>query len=316
MLLVSLGVLAVSSCVKEGFSNGEEADMMLSVMIPDGVVTKAYGDGKYADINLIVGVCGEDGNEKFRKNCTLEKGNFETTVPIRLVIGKKYQLVLWAQYGDAYGNPTTMPLDAISMDYSASNKENKDAFYAHVPVFEVRQDFSQSVVLRRPFAQLNFATRQGDIDLSLAEGHLGLSNAAAVTISSVANRLNLLTGEATYVDPVSSEVKVGAKVTVPATAFPKGADGKYPTIQVEKDIYEILSMNYLLVADSQSADGKTTVDLTLTVGELTLDVPSVQLKRNWRTNIVGQLLTAEGTFKVSIEPDFQNVINQNWNPGN
>ena len=59
-----------------------------------------------------------------------------------------------------------------------------------------------------------------------------------------------------------------------------------------------------LVADAGSKDGKTTVDLQLQVGELVIDVPNAYMKRNWRTNVVGELLTAEGSFKVSIDPDF------------
>ena len=37
------------------------------------------------------------------------------------------------------------------------------------------------------------------------------------------------------------------------------------------------------------------------------------MKRNWRTNVVGELLTAEGSFKVSIDPDFEKDENYNWN---
>ena len=66
---------------------------------------------------------------------------------------------------------------------------------------------------------------------------------------------------------------------------------------------------------SGSKDGKTTVDLKLQVGELVIDVPNAYMKRNWRTNVVGELLTAEGSFKVSIDPDFTGSYNEFWNQG-
>ena len=310
-ILASFALFSLSSCVKDGY--GDEANVTLAVSIPTADLTTAYGDGEYADINLVVGVFDENDNEKFRRTIVMEKGEFEANVSISFVMGKKYHIVLWAQYGNAYGNPATMPLNSITMDYSASNRENLDAFYAHVPLFEVRQDFTQNVVLHRPFAQLNFATVPGDADESVADDYLGLPATATVTVSSLANTLNLFTGEATYVDSVSKAESAGAKVTIPATAFPKDENGKYYTMTVENVTYEVISMNYVLVADSEAKDGKTTVDLTLQVGELEIDVPNAYMKRNWKTNVVGELLTAEGSFKVTVEPDFDGAYNNNWN---
>jgi hypothetical protein len=207
-----------------------------------------------------------------------------------------------------------MSLNEIKLDYKASNREELDAFYAYVPTFEVRQDFSKSIVLTRPFAQLNFATTIGDMDESVSDADMtGLDNTAVVTISNVANTLNLFTGETSFVSEDEESAK--GTVVVPATAFPTKVDGKYPTINVEGVDYEVISMNYVLVADAGSKDGKTTVDLKLQVGELVIDVPNAYMKRNWRTNVVGELLTAEGSFKVSIDPDFTGSYNEFWNQG-
>ena len=323
IVAILMASLAVFSCAKEGFEKGEEATMNLSVQIPDiKAQTKAYGDGMYDDINLVIGVFDENRVEKFRRNITLEKGTFEKTVSIRFLMGKKYQMVLWAQYGDAYGDPNDpveMPLDTITVDYTASNRENLDAFYAYVPVFEVKQDFEKSVTLRRPFAQLNFATKKGDVDASIADNYLGLPAKATVTVSSVANTLDLFTGNTSYIDPVTKAEAPGAKVVIPETAFPKDAEGKYPTITIENETYEVISMNYILVADSLAEKegenaGKTTVNLTLNVGnELEIYVPTAHMKRNWKTNVIGQLLTGEGTFKVSVNPFFDNSQNTTWN---
>lgn len=74
-------------------------------------------------------------------------------------------------------------------------------------------------------------------------------------------------------------------------------------------------MNYVLVADAGAQDGKTTVDLKLQVGELVVNVPNAYMKRNWRTNVVGELLTAEGSFKVSLDPEFNGSYNEFWNQG-
>ena len=315
-IVVALSVLAVASCTKE--NAGAEATMTLKVNIPEAV-TKAYGDGMFADKNLIIGVFDENGLEKFRKVYVWSPSKFEDAISIRFMVGKKYQMVFWAQYGEAYGKPETMPLDQITLDYARSNREDLDAFWAHVPVFEVKTDFDMSVTLHRPFAQLNFATTVGDMNESVADPDLaGLHNKAAVTVKNVANTLNLFTGETCYIDANNHSEAAGAAVIIPDTEFPKVKvmqDGKevevYPTIQVEGVTYEIVAMNYILVADSGSKDGKTTVDLKLQVGEFELSVPNAYMKRNWRTNVVGELLTAEGSFKVNIDPIFEGTYSPN-----
>jgi hypothetical protein len=315
-IVVALSVLAVASCTKE--NAGAEATMTLKVNIPEAV-TKAYGDGMFADKNLIIGVFDENGVEKFRKVYVWSPSKFEDAISIRFMVGKKYQMVFWAQYGEAYGKPETMPLDQITLDYARSNREDLDAFWAHVPVFEVKTDFDMSVTLHRPFAQLNFATTVGDMNESVADPDLaGLHNKAAVTVKNVANTLNLFTGETCYIDANNHSEAAGAAVIIPDTEFPKVKvmqDGKevevYPTIQVEGVTYEIVAMNYILVADSGSKDGKTTVDLKLQVGEFELSVPNAYMKRNWRTNVVGELLTAEGSFKVNIDPIFEGTYSPN-----
>lgn len=313
LMVVALSVLAVVSCAKEDLGKNDEATMTLSLRIPEAASTKAYGDGMFADKNVIIGVFDENGVEKFRKNIVWAKDVFEQEVQIRFMMGKTYQMVLWAQYGNAYGDPVTMPLTQITLDYSASNRENLDAFYAYVPKFTVKQDFQKTITLTRPFAQLNFATTIGDMDESVADTDLtGLGNTATITISNVANTLDLFTGLTSYVKDGHAET-VPQTVVIPATAFPAKVDGKYPTITVEEVTYEVIAMNYVLVADANAQDGKTTVDLKLEVGDLVIDVPNAYMKRNWRTNVVGELLTAEGSFKVTIDPDFEGSYNNNWN---
>jgi hypothetical protein len=313
LMVVALSVLAVASCAKEDLGKNDEATMTLSLRIPEAASTKAYGDGMFADKNVIIGVFDENGVEKFRKNIVWAKDVFEQEVQIRFMMGKTYQMVLWAQYGNAYGDPVTMPLTQITLDYSASNRENLDAFYAYVPKFTVKQDFQKTITLTRPFAQLNFATTIGDMDESVADTDLtGLGNTATITISNVANTLDLFTGLTSYVKDGHAET-VPQTVVIPATAFPAKVDGKYPTITVEEVTYEVIAMNYVLVADANAQDGKTTVDLKLEVGDLVIDVPNAYMKRNWRTNVVGELLTAEGSFKVTIDPDFEGSYNNNWN---
>lgn len=310
--MVAVAAFALASCAKSEREGAQEATMTLSVSIPDGVGTKAYGDGMFAEKTIVIGVFDEDGNEMFRKADVWGAEEFTKEIKVRFVMGKSYQMVIFAQYGAAYGAPETMSLREITLDYTTSNMENLDAFYAHVPTFTVKQDFSKTVVLKRPFAQINFATTVNDLDESIGEGYLGLSDKAVVTVKNLANTLNLFTGETAYVDDNNKSEAQGKPVTIPETAFPK-VDGKYPQIEVDGVKYEVISMNYVLVADDGCEDGKTTVDLTLQVGDLVINVPSAYLKRNYRTNVIGELLTAEGSFNVTVDPIFTDTFDYVWN---
>ena len=294
---VMLGLVALSSCMKENIEPSQEGSTngTFTISVPQDVVTKAYGDGKFAAKNVIIGVFDENGLERYRKNYEWGTDKFTETITLPFVMGKSYQMVFWAQYGNAYGDPKEMELKEITMPYTKSNQENLDAFYWYEPVFTVTEDFTKNITMRRPFAQVNFATTPGDIDESIAAGlDVNLGDKAVVTVKNAAKTLNLFTGE-------TSDY---AEVSVPATEFPKDANGKYHEITVEGKTYEILAMNYFLVADKDAVDGKTTAEMSLKVGELELSVPQAQMKRNYRTNIVGELLTGEGTFNVTIDPIF------------
>ena len=299
-----------SSCEQEKLATDPaEATVTFSVNIPQDAVTKAYGDGQFSKKEVIIGVFDEAGVEKSRNTYTWEPEEFTKEVQLTFAMGKSYQMVFWAQYGEAYGKPGDMSLTKITMPYTASNMENMDAFYAYVPVFKVSGDFSKSVEMKRPFAQLNFATTPGDIAEAVGAGIVPEDGKpVTVTISNAANTLDLFTGETSYVvsDAAAGTetVAVGGEVVIPATAFPTDAEGKYIPIKVDGRDYEVVAMNYLLVADKDAVDGKTTSDLKIKVGEVELTVPGANMKRNYKTNVVGEFLTGEGTFSVTIDPIF------------
>ena len=118
----------------------------------------------------------------------------------------------------------------------------------------------------------------------------------------LANNLNTLTGEATGNKDVTFALS-----EIPTDSF-----------TLNNVNYKRLSMNYLLVPNSkppqglkkyqvESEEGKANVDLTFTLNRdnkqlFTIDVPNAPVQRNYRTNIVGELLTGTG-FDVVIKPE-------------
>ncbi len=300
LAIAAVAVVAVS-CQKEEkiVSQDDVITASFTVSAPGAVSTKAIGDGTTAK-QLVFGVFDEQGEElsELRQFATFV--DLKTTVSVRLVKGKSYQFVCWAQSPDAkcydYSN-----LKAIKVSYDGanSNDEDRDAFYAYEPLEQVTSSFTKTITLKRPFAQINFGTN--DIEDARKAGLDITSIESSVVVSNAATTLNTFSGQAT--DPVTAEI------TFASTAIPAQ---KLEDVGENKVDYDYLAMNYILVDDGSAAGNMpSTVNVKLNInnGLFTANVPTVSVQRNYRTNIVGSLLTAVGTITVEIDNRFDNDHN-------
>ena len=265
-----------------------ESTVTLSVTLPDGIQSRAFGDGTTADSLTMLVLDGETALPVFTgTDPTVLSTDINLTkqVTLRLAAGKTYKVVCWAS---AKKSPYTF--DAATRKVSAkyedalTSDEALDAFYA-VKDITVQGNTTETVKLYRPFAQLNIGTD----DLAAAKTAGFDAKTVKVTVPTYKS-LNLLTGAVELGDPVAVPFGEGALPT--GEAFPKAG-------------YDYLSMNYLLM----SAD-KQLVDLEFTVkaadgSTRTLPVSAVPVQRNYRTNIYGSLLTNSVNINVEIIPDFE-----------
>ena len=261
---------------------GEESVVSFTIATPDMGSRADYSDGTTAT-QLQYAVY--DANGTYLSELTGTKDiNLTTTVELKLTTGNEYTVVFWAAAPNA---PYTVDFGAKTMtvDYTnaVSNDEARDAFYAK-ETFTVTGAQTETITLKRPFAQLNIGTN--DYAASTSAGYTPTHS--AVTVKNLKNTLNFFDGTVTGDD----EARVFASAAIPAgQEFPVAG-------------YEYLAMNYLLVgADKTVVD----VEFTYTDGSdaKTRTVGSVPVQRNYRTNIYGQLLTSDVDVNVEIEPDYQ-----------
>ena len=265
-----------------------ESTVTLSVTLPDGIQSRAFGDGTTAQkLTMLV---LDDKNQALPvfdggANVLNTDINLTKQVNLRLAAGKTYKVVCWAA---AEGAPYTFSTTdfTVSANYkdAKTSDEKLDAFYA-VKDITVQGNTTETVKLYRPFAQLNIGTN----DLAAAKAAGFDAKTVKVTVPTYKS-LNLVTGAVEAGDPVAVPFGEGALPT--GETFPKAG-------------YEYLSMNYLLM----SAD-KQLVDLEFTVkaadGSIrTLPVNAVPVQRNYRTNIYGSLLTNSVNINVEIVPAFE-----------
>ena len=284
VLAAAFAMVACQTDINEvGVVAGGEVDVTFEV----GTPTRAYSDGTTAT-RLQYAIYDETGAELTALTKTNETINLTTKVELKLVTGNSYTAIFWADNDDA---PYTVNFGAKTMtvnyDGVACNDENLDAFYAVHP-FEVKGAQTETIELRRPFAQLNIGTN--DYTTATEAGYTPTHS--AVTVKNVYTTLNLWDG--TVDDNTMTEVNFGTAEIAKTETFPVAG-------------YEYLAMNYLLVDSEKEV---VDVEFTYTDGAdaKTRTVGSVPVQRNYRTNIYGQLLTSDVEINVEIKPEYDGTL--------
>ena len=232
--------------------------------------------------------------------------NKQATVSFQLVKGQTYNFVFWAQNPNATAgavvfNPET---GKVSVDYTKikANDESLDAFTAHVNNLTVTGAIAQDVTLKRPWAQVNYGSAQADWDAAVAAGITVAKS--KVTVNNVYTMLNALTGEVE--GPAETADIALAANTIPASATPSR------TLTVSGTNYKYIGLNYLLVGnEGEQSLIKADLEIQKESGEVinTLTFSNVPVQRNYRTNIVGNLLTSQAQFNITIDGNYDNDKN-------
>ena len=329
-MFAAAGMLLATSCSNDELDvvqSGNEAQVSFSLGLEGGIATRAISDGTGAD-KLVYAVyklngqgepelqkvVGSDDNGQFVKTDFKSGDN----VSITLAKGQTYQVAFWAQDGDCKAYDTD-DLTAVEVSYkeedgtnAVNNDELRDAFFKMVE-FEVAGNKTIDVVLKRPFAQINVGVESKDWEAAVASG-IEIKQ-SAIVVKNAANTINLLTGAV-----LGEEEVTYALNTIPGEELKVDINN-----DGEKETYKWLSMSYILVADATEADvdgdgtlgdEKTTLNslqFTFTPEsgnaiEFNEGLNNVPVQRNWRTNILGKILTGDIQFNITIDPVYDGDI--------
>ena len=292
LLLAIAAIVMLASCAKDNTSvDAQNATLSFNVTSP--AIATRYGEGTTAtklywatydeQEGLISGLCGE---KTFSLN---------TQVELSLVQGRTYEVIFWAQaegapYERAWGQPgdaaTEAKINIVGIDDLKANEESYDAFFHYTGKIEVTGSSILDVDLVRPFAQLNIAT--ADITKAL-NADLDVAR-TGVEVTGVFSTLRLWNG--------AVENETTAKFAL--------ADKAEGTIKTNDKEYSYLAMNYLLVNAKDLVDVKLSLqDQESNVKVLTRNYSSVPVQRNYRTNIIGNILTSDMDFNIEVKPGFE-----------
>ncbi len=311
-MFAAAGMLLATSCSNDELDvvqSGNEAQVTFSLGLEGGIATRAISDGKSADV-LMYAVFDKDG-QRISTIQKVEKSGvtFPTTENITLAKGQTYKVAFWAQDDDceAYtvSDDMKVTVDYANNENKVNNDETRDAFFKTVE-FTATGSTSIDVELKRPFAQINVGVTEEDWDAAVASGIT--IEESSVVIKKAATSLNLLDGT------VSGETEVSYSLaSIPSDPAILKVDTDGDGVKEE---YKWLSMSYILPLESTTGYEKTTLENVAFVFasagepiEFNQGLNSVPVQRNWRTNILGKLLTGDITFNIVIDEEFEDDHN-------
>lgn len=289
----ALSIIAAACSKEQNSVGGELVDVTFSVATPE-LQTKAIADGN--TVNFVsCNVFNADGEYIAElSDDKVEMAGGKATWTVALVQGQTYNFTFWA-YNDGQ-DAYTLAADrkSVTVDYSkmTANDDKFDAFFAYKGKFTVNGSYQETVTLYRPFAQINLGA--SDIDDAAKSGVNFTSGKAVskVTVTNAATTLDFTTGEVSGAQEAAIEI---AEATIPSEKL---------TVKDTEYGYELMA--YVLVGKTD----KVLTDAVFTVKsdegkEFEIKAPNAPIQGNYRTNVIGKLYTATGSWKIVVDPAFE-----------
>lgn len=292
----ALTLLAVG-CNKEHVAevpDGQMVDVTFTAALPGEMATKAIGDGQTAKALYVSVYENDDAKTKLELDKTATFTDLKTQVTFSLVKGKTYNFVFWAQAAEgAPYDVTDLKNIKISYEGAEANDEKRDAFYATRKELKVNGALTETIKLYRPFAQVNFGT--ADYDAAVAAGVKPVKSVFTAT------------DVATIFDTFEAEGKEAKDVvTFTESALPG------ETLVTKAGDYKWMTMNYIIPVGKQGEKHISNVTAEF-IPETGITVkassPQTPVQNNYRTNILGNLLTSQVIFNIEIVPIFNEPDN-------
>ena len=306
LLLLASAALLFAGCAKERIASGEADGDQVTVTFSAGLTTEgtkavADGDGNGAKVNhWVLQVRDADNALFYKEERTVTAGTPEAlvqTYELKLFKNQSYTLQFWADTKGAYN---TGDLTAISKSALTANADSLDAFSANVNYTSLVSE-SKNVTLKRPFAQLNIITCDlADLKSKVvSETYAKYAPTSLQVKASVPTTFNVQTQTA----------GTAAEQTLTATAsYADFLAGAAETTLFMDYIFASASEADVVAVDFSSQSEKNSISYNFT---------NIPLRRNYRTNIKGNLMSNDSEWKVVIDPEWNTpeYVEERWAAG-
>lgn len=294
LALAAVAVIA-GACAKEQIASGdgETVEMTFNVDVPEATITtKGLSDAAQVD-ELIFQLFIKDGdNYKMVQNQIVPVTDKRAVVKASLVKQQHYDAAFWAQTSGT-GFYETTDLRAVKMNTAnvKANEPKMDAFWMN-DSFTATVARTKPIKMLRALAQVNIGTvvPTGEDALSIAQSQ--------IVMKGVPTTLNVLLGSKDKSHSGSEDI-----------TFQDNAPISGEKLVVGETAYDYVATAYVFApkTDKMLTDISTTV--TFSNGKYTtITTPNVPIRRNFRTNILGNLFNVDATWNVNIDEKFTGDI--------
>ena len=304
-------VMLLASCQRDelrgGALEGEERAVTVTALMPSDPVavrsTETPGDGTLANRCLMQVYVVDDPQVPVAYGEPQEAAvtSLSATFEARLMSGHAYRLVFWAdcatapaaeggEYTDKYYDTGEFP-SKVSLKTTAfrGNQDELDAFFGETSVTAEQLaagPVSVTADLTRPFGQLNiYATDYAQIPVESMK-----PAAVNITFTSIYTSIDLTTGELSELEPVTYSAAV-----TPHDAATGHLTFDYLLATGEEDAIADFTMNFYTSADATAPAAEP------------YTFSSIPVRRNYITNVRGNLLTDRTAVTVDVVPSFSNA---------
>ena len=305
-MLAIAGMLFVTSCSKEEVAEPTNDFVSATYTIGAADMGTRADIGKGLSANTVACAVYDAAGEEMtalRQYVDVDPATKTATYSVRLAKGQDYRVAFFAYNAAADGSSLYYDVASLKsikiLPNQASNVEARDAFTNFIDIAAAdltnKSNIEETVVLKRPFAQLNLG-----ID---AEEYADAANAGVVVANSKITVTNVYDAFNAYDNDVADDATL-APMTFAMNAVPTEA------LTIGTETYTYLALNYLLVGDKGQEKSLTDVEFTWETANGKTNNPTthfvnIPVQRNYRTNIVGKLLTTPTLYNIVIDSDFE-----------
>ena len=289
------GLFFAAACQQENLEPVGSNTVTYTVQVPDALATKALGD-EIAAVNELVYEVYRTEDERvdaftnadnllYHKTATITNG--VATITLELINNQNFTVLFWAHTKDngVYNADDLTEVTITSPD--VANNVNAQAFVGRDYVVNCVSDAAGKVTLTRPVSQLNLGTTVAS--LTAFEDPITISG-SSVTVKGLSTSYNVA---ALSAGEVAEEAYVYTETACPDA-----------TLTVGTTQYAYVAMNYIGFADQNGSSVDVDFTINTSEGDVPHTVANVPVKPNYKTNIVGNLLTAETVYNVTLESEW------------
>ena len=294
-----------ASCQRESLEPEVSGNVVsYTIQVPGALSTKVIGENVSAVNELVYEVYRTEATaaddytqtetKLFQKTAVITDGT--ATVDFELVNNQNFRVLFWAQCegNGVYTIPQTNGLKNVTLSQSLTANAESYAAFAGSDFIKYGDNINgRTVTLVRPIAQLNIATAPGSLSI---EGQTTVKmTTTGVTVTGLSTSYNV------------AQALAGDVATTPFTYTAAALSGlSEQTLSVNGTAYDYVAMNYVGFAEQSGSNVEVSYTInTENVGTISNTIKNVPVKANYRTNIVGNLITSMSDYTITLDAEWE-----------